>query len=205
MYKLPVKVDGLEKRKRSSGVLHMLAGLFLIITGTRLLRSEGNELVLLQVVMYVVGIASILYGAIRRKIDRQAKYNHWLRLLQSVSFLVKGIVLLNLEDTITLVSLFVWAGVTLMLYFTERKVFKPTELGLSKEGISVPGFYTDHLIPWELVNDLVVRPDFVTITRENLSYVQLELLADMDRKDINRINEFAREQLALQKTKEVNP
>lgn len=126
-----------------------------------------------------------------------------MRLLQTAGFLTKGILLLDTVGTLTVVSLFIWSAVTLMLFFSEKKVFKPTELGLSKEGISVPGFYTEHLIPWSLVNDLVVRPDYVTITRENLSYVQLELLADMDRKDLNRINEFAREQLAANKKNEL--
>jgi hypothetical protein len=204
VYKLPVKIEGIEKRKRSSGILHMIAGLFVLITGSRSLQLQGDDLMYVQVVSYAVGIASVVYGAMRKRFDPQAKYNQWFRLAQSAAFLLKGFTLINVADTITLVSLFIWAGISLMLFVTERKVFKPTELGISKEGISVPGFYMDHLIPWTLVNDLVVRPDYVTITRENLSYVQLELLADMDRKDINRINDFAREQLVINKNKEVN-
>ena len=202
MYNLPVKIEGLEKRKRSSGILHMLAGMFIVVTGSKLLRAQGNEFIWLQVIMYVVGVSSMVYGAVRKKIDKQAKYNQWFRLAQMATFLMKGFVLINYEDTITVISLFVWAGVTLLLWFSEKKVFKATELGLSKEGISVPGYYTEHQIPWTLVNDLVVRPDFVTITRENMSYVQLELLADIDRVQINRINEFAREQLTLHKKTE---
>ncbi len=145
--------------------------------------------------IYGIAFVSFLYGLFRKKIDPEGRYNSHLRAFQSAGFAVKALVLINMAGTITILSLFLWSGVALLLLFTEKKILKPTVLGLGKDGISVPGYFGQHLISWDLVLDLVVRTDFVTITRENRSYVQLELLADMDEKDIAGINRFAREQI----------
>ncbi len=169
----------------------MLAGFFLLVTGSFVDNSFQVGWLSL-----IVGLASFIYGAFRKRIDPAAQYNQWMRIIQSLAFAAKAILLFNVVSMITVASLFVWSAVTLLLMFTEKKIFKPTVLGLSNSGVSIPDYFGDHLIPWELVRSLVVRPDYVTITRENHSYVQLEITADLDPKDMNRMNEFAAAEIA---------
>jgi hypothetical protein len=188
MHKLAVKLDGIERRKRSTGLLHIVAGLFLIVSAGMYYLETAEQKSPLMLLLYGVAIVSMLYGFFRRRIDPVAKYNHWVRLLQFIAFTVLAINLLNSVNIIRILSLALWAIVILFLMFTERKVFHDTDLQIKEEGIFVPGYFRNDLIPWSGIEGFVLRSDFLTITRADKKYVQLELLKDVDPAEIDEIN-----------------
>lgn len=201
MYKIPVKIEKLQKRQRSAGLLHVLAGFFLLVTGS-IVDSAGvvGATIFIGWFPLVIAFASIIYGLFRRKIDPAARLNLWMRVLQAVAFIVKAIMVFDLVSIITIISLFIWAAVCLMLVYTEMKMLRPAELNLSKEGIKVPGQFTDPLIPWSLLTGFVLRPDYITLTREDRSYTQLEITADLDAGFIQEVNAFANKQIEENET-----
>ena len=195
MHKVAVKIEGIEKRKRSTGVLHILAGLFLLTATGTLVKYEAFSGYTQVVLLYAAAAASLIYGFFRKRIDPVAKLNHWVRLAQFVAFAVIGISLLNKAGTVSVVSYFLWAVVVVFLMFTERKVFHDTDILIKKEGIYIPGYFTNHQLPWHIISEFIIRQDFVTITRKNKSYVQLELLQKIEQREIDAINEFAAHQI----------
>ena len=191
MYKIPVKIEGIERRKRSTGLLHIVAGFFLIANGGTYLRHLNFESIHLVLPFYLVATASLFYGFMRKKIDPLAKYNHLLRLSQVVSFTILGLIFINFSVTAQILGLFLWAIITLFLMFTERKVFHDTYLQIKEDGIHIPGYLKTHVVPWGIIEDFVVRPDFVTINRRDQKYVQLELVDDISANDITQINQYS--------------
>jgi hypothetical protein len=196
LYIIPVKIERLQKRQRSSGLLHVLAGFFLLVIGSFSINGFAIHPVILT-----IAVLSMIYGLFRRKIDPKAKLNPWLRLIQSAAFIIKAASVINEKGTIMAVSLFIWAGVTLMLGYVEMKMLKPTEIEVGENGIKIPGEFTDHLIPWRLVSGLILRQDYLTITREDKSYTQLELTTNLNQNTISEINQFAAERIEPNNTK----
>jgi hypothetical protein len=202
MYKVAVKIEGIERRKKSTGVLHILAALFLITATGTLVKYEAYSSYTQVVLLYAAALLSLTYGLFRKRIDPVAKQNHWVRLAQFVAFAVIGISLINKAGTVSIISYFLWAVVVVFLMFTERKVFHDTDILIKNEGIYIPGYFTNHQLPWHIISEFIIRQDFVTITRQNKSFVQLELLQKIEQQEINKINDFAADQIKQQVVEE---
>jgi hypothetical protein len=196
MLKIPVHIEGIERRKRSTGLLHVVAGFFLIANAGTYNQLHNYEQFTVVAPVYVVALLSLIYGFRRKRIDPQARYNHWLRLLQFIIFAVLGLLMVNLGKTLLAAGLFLWAVITLLLLFTERKVFHDTALQLKEDGIYVPGYFKDHVLPWTIVEELVLRQDYVTILRKDKKYVQLELLSPVGPAETEQINRYSKQQIA---------
>lgn len=196
MFKISVKLEGIERRKRSTGLLHIVAGFFLVLsTGSYYSNSSGVNLSLM-VPVYLVAALSLGYGAFRKKIDPAARYNHWIRVLQFLTFSYLSISFSQLISNLQVASLILWAVVILFLMFTERKMFEDTDLQIKEEGVFVPGYFRSHVIPWQVMEAFVLRPDFLTITRKDQKYVQLELLKGLTATEIQAINNFCQIQIS---------
>lgn len=196
MLNIPVKIEGIERRKRSTGLLHVVAGFFLIANAGTYNQLHNYEQFMVVAPVYIIALLSLIYGFMRKKVDPQARYNHWLRLAQFLIFTVLGVLMITLGKTLSAAGLFLWSVIIVLLLFTERKAFHDTALQLKDDGIQVPGYFRDHLLPWTVVEELVLRQDYVTILRKDKKYVQLELLFPVSPAETERINRYSKEQIA---------
>lgn len=196
MLKIPVKIEGIERRKRSTGLLHIVAGFFLIANAGTYNQLHHYEQGAVAIPVYVVAVMSLIYGFMRKRLDPQARYNPWIRFVQFLVFVLMGVLMMGLGKNLTGASLFLWAAITLMLVFTERKVFQEPDLLLQADGIHVPGYLKDHVVPWLIIEELVLRKDYVTILRKDKKYVQLELLSSLTEQETDQINRYSKEQIA---------
>ena len=76
MYKIPVKIEGIERRKRSTGLLHVIAGCFLISNASTYFKHLNYSDFIFVSAFFIVGAASFGYGFFRRRLDPAAIYNH---------------------------------------------------------------------------------------------------------------------------------
>jgi hypothetical protein len=196
MLNIPVKIEGIERRKRSTGLLHIVAGFFLVANAGTYSELMHYEHLLVVAPIYLIALISLLYGFLRKRIDPNARYNHWIRIAQFLVFAVLGVLMINWGRTITVLSLFLWAAVTILLLFTERKVFNDAALSIKEDGIHIPGNFKHHVLPWNLIEELVLRQDYVTILRKDKKYVQLELLSAIEPQVIEQINRYSQAQIA---------
>ena len=87
MHRIAIKIDGIERRKKSTGVFHVIAGLFLIANIAEYYKQTNYQSFLTVLPMYVIATTSLLYGLFRNRIDPHAQFNHWMRMLQFWYFL----------------------------------------------------------------------------------------------------------------------
>lgn len=194
MYKIPVKIDAIEKRKRATAPLHLIAGFFLL--GIAAFLSSNVRLTFLSLLpVYFVATGSIGYGVLRKKADPLGKFNHWVRTFQFLTFAMLAIHTVHLFSNVKVASLILWGIVILFLMFTERRVFHDTDIIVKTEGIYVPGYFTGHLIPWYNIRDLVMRNDFITVTKSNNKFLQLEVLKNFSDVELDQINEYSRQKI----------
>lgn len=195
MYTVAVKIEGLEKRRRSTGLIHVIIGFFLLIKSFDLYKYLGERPLTPVFLFVVVGIVSLVYGLFRKRLDPSAKHNAGLRLLQTVAFISFGILMVRLGQTIDYASLFIWSFLTLILFFSEKKVFQETVLTFTEEGVKIPGTYREHLVKWDRLESVAIRHDFITLFHLQKKYLQYQVMQDLSELEVVKMNAFCREKI----------
>ena len=195
MYNVLIKIDGIEKRKRSAALLHVIIGFILITKAADYYRIINYKSFIPVFPIYIVAVFSLLYGFIRKRIDFTAKYNMQVRLLQGITFLVLGILVIGQGRSIDYISSFLWAALCLLLLFSERRIYSDTNMLIDTGGITIPGYYTNHIIPWDKLSDVIVRQDYITLFHQNNKYLQYQVLQSLSDLEIAQIAGFCKEQL----------
>jgi hypothetical protein len=197
MFSVTVKIEGIESRRRSAGLLHIVSGFYLLAKSMDYLRLLQFEQVLPVVPPLIVVVLSLGYGFFRRRVDPLARHNGSLRLLQLVAFTFLSIAFMNGGKTIDYAGTLLFTLLTLLLLFSERRIFQETTIYFSSEGVKIPGIYRDHLIPWTSLTDVVVREDFLTLFHVQKKYLQFQVRQDLSTLEVAKMNAYCREQLGL--------
>lgn len=195
MYSITVKIEGIESRRRSAGLLHVVIGFFMIFNAANYNRFTSYRHVLPIALILLVASISLFYGFFRRKMDLSAHYNYWLRLVQVISFTVLGFLMLGTGRSSDYIGLFVFAALSIVLMFSEKRIFQATTIYLEDAGISLPGYYRNHLIKWEDISEVVVREDFLTLFEANKKYLQFQVLQDLSTLEVAKMNAFCKEKI----------
>ena len=98
------------------------------------------------------------------------------------------------------IGLFIWGFLTLILFFSEKRVFKDTLLQLTDKGILIPGTYREYLVDWGTLEDVVVRHDFVSLFHRGKKFLQYQVLQDLSELELVKMNAFCREKIDLHAT-----
>jgi len=204
MYSILIKIDGIEKSKQSVTLLHIVIGFFLITKAADYYRLTDYKNFLPVFPVYIVAVVSLVYGFARKRVDYTAKYNITVRLFQGVTFGILGILMIRQGSSVGSISSFLWAGLCLLLLFSERKIFNDTNLLITKEGLVIPGYYTDSEVSWEKLSDIIVREDYVTIFYKNNKYQQYQVMQSLSTLEVAQINGFCKEQLSTVEADNIN-
>lgn len=195
MYSVVVKIDGIESRRRSAGLLHIIIGFFLILKSITYIEYLVYKDVLPVFPFLLIGCFSIFYGLFRKKIDFTYHYNYWLRLLQVLTFTALGMIMVKVGETMDYVGVFAFAFLSMLLLFSERKIFQETALLMDEAGITIPGYYRDHLVKWQELTDVTVREDFITLFHIKQKYLQYQVIQDLSAIEVAKMNDYCREMI----------
>lgn len=192
----------MERRKRSTRLVHIVSGFYLLaIAANYFIQLEYRHLT--NVLPFLlVAIASLLYGFYFKKWGAAARYNQWVRMGQSITFFILSFIFFSLNRTLTGISVCLWASVEFFLMLTERQLFKPTTVAFFSEGIIIPGIILKRHIPWQLIEDVVARIDYLSIFLRNQKYLQLEVRDSINALDLDQINTYCKTQIAACATTE---
>jgi hypothetical protein len=195
MYTVAVKIEGMDRRRRSTSVVHALLGFFLVIKAFDLYHYLEDSTLLPSLPFLAVGVLSLFYAFFRSKVDLTAKHNAGLRLLQTVTFFSFGFLMYRIGRSIDYISLFIWGFLTLLLFFSEKRVFRDTVLTFSEKGITIPGSYRDYLVDWSTLENVVVRNDFITLFHRGKKFLQYQVMQDLSGLELVKMNAFCRERI----------
>jgi hypothetical protein len=200
MHEIPVHIEGNEKRKRATGVLHILSGCFLLIGTAKLAKYNQYQHLVSLIWILAVGLGSLAYGLFRNRLDRKAKQNLPLRYLQSLCYAKLAF---SLPDTAALwdkVSMVLWFVISLLLIISERRIFQPALIKIAEDGIYVPGFLRDRLLSWDSLKEIVFRKDYITLFKANGKFLQFEMAADVSDAELEEMHAFCKTRLEFSKT-----
>jgi len=195
MYSILVKIEGVESRRRSAGLLHIVIGFFMIFNASNYYRFAHYKNIWAVGLVLLVASISLFYGFFRKKMDLSAHYNYWLRLVQVISFTFLGFLMIGTGRSSDYIGVFVFAVLSIVLMFSEKKIFQETTIYIMEEGIKIPGYYHDHLLKWEELAEVVVREDFLTIFNHKQKYLQFQVLQDLSTLEVAKMNAFCKEKV----------
>jgi len=195
MLKLAVKLEKIEKRRKNTPILHYAAGFILLAKTLDYIHKFRFENLVTAIPFFLVALLSIIYGNRIKKWDPRGKYNQGMRLLQIGFFVILGVLFLSIDGVIDEVIVFVYGAICAYLFFVEKKTFEDTFVKLDKEGIVLPGDVNNTVLQWFKVKDLVARPDYITIFKENNQFLQLELMHNEPAEKLETINKYARQRI----------
>ena len=184
----------MEKRKRSAALMHIVVGLFLIFKTADYITYTKNDFTTVLPFL-AIALLSILYGLFRRRVDPEGNYNQWIRFAELMAFVVLGALLISTERTIDYIGCFVMAAIAFMLWFSERRIYKDHELLITEEGVVIPGDFKLHTVPWNVLSDVVIRHDFITIFHNDEKYLQYQVLQTLSELEVAKMNGFCREKI----------
>lgn len=195
MYTIAIKIEGLDKRRRSTSLVHIIIGFYLLIKCFDLYKylNEVSTTALLPFVL--VAAVSLVYGFFRKRFDITARHNAAVRFLQTVTFLIFGFLMYRIGKSLDYIGLFLWAFLTLILFFTEKKAFEETAMLFTEEGIKIPGSYRNHLVQWTVLESVTVRHDFVTLFHHGKKYLQYQVMQDLSELEVVKMNAFCKEKI----------
>jgi hypothetical protein len=195
MYTIAIKIEGFERRKRSTGILHLAAGFFLLAKTMDYFKLSGYAYFINVLPFLAVVLLCLAYGFFKRKMDAGGRFNHWVRTIEVLAFAVLGILMINKGRPIDYLILFTWAIICLFLMFTERKMFHDAKMFFKKDGIFIPGYFYNQKLFWDNIKEIVARKDFITIFYPNNKFLQYEVMSLIDEEELAEINSFCKYQI----------
>jgi hypothetical protein len=195
MYSITVKIEGIESKRRSAGLLHMVIGFFMITSGANYYRFTNYQQFLPIIPILLIASFSLFYGFFRRRIDLTGRYNYTLRLVQAIAFIYLGILLTGVGRSIDFIGAFIFAFLCFLLLISERRIFQETTIFIDESGVTIPGLYKNYLITWPELSDVVVREDFVTFFHVKQKYLQYQVMQDLSTLEVAKMNAFCKEQI----------
>jgi hypothetical protein len=197
MYYITVKIESIESKRRNAGLLHVILGIFLVLKTFDYYHYINYSTVIPIIPLLIVAALSLYYGFFRKTFDYSGNFNQWLRILQVATFTLFAFAMIRVGKPLDYYGLFLWAFLSLILLFSERRIFKESIIVLSDKGVLIPAFYKDQLVEWTELTDIIIRQDFVTIFNRNDKYLQFQVMQTLSELELAKMNAFCKEKLEV--------
>jgi len=195
-YEIGIQIEKLARRKTHAPILHLLAGLFLLIKGADYWRYNDFSSWLSVSPFFLIGLISILYGLLHKKLDARHKAQPYIRGLQILCFSVLAFQFITSSHELDGLFSMLWAFICFYFFLMEKRMYDSVKLRIEDGGISLPGMFGRRQLDWVQLENLVVRADFVTIFFTEDRYLQYAVLDNVSEETLVEIGRFIEEKLA---------
>jgi hypothetical protein len=195
MYSIAVKIDGIEARRRSAGLLHIVLGFFLIFKCADIFRYLRFANFVNVLPVFIIASISLFYGFFRKRMDPTSYFNFWIRILQIFTFTILGFVMIKIGNVVDYTGLFIFAFLCLLVLFSEKRIFLDTVIIIEEKGVHIPGYYKEHFVPWKDLSNVVVREDFLTFFHKKQKYLQYQVMQTLSPLELAKMNAFCKDQI----------
>ncbi len=192
-YHIPIFFEPFEKQKKAARLLHLLAGFLMIATAWGDFKNPTPNLlfVITQIAVALILIAFAFTG--KNWSANQNATNGIIRLLGAAVLFYAAFYFYNANDSLrSLLEVFGALGL-LLLFFTERKIFKPCEVIIDEKGVHTPANIKDRLIEWKDVDNMLIKNDFVSINTVQNHFIQYETGAVLSELQMDEVNAYCRQ------------
>lgn len=190
-YKIPISYLPYEKQITSARLLHLLTS-FLFMFNAWIDFQQATPSLLFVVVQIACSLLVFSYVILGKKLTSDAARSNFLfRLLEITGFSFAAWYFFSALNSPLQGSLVVATLIGLLyLLFMERNIFNPVDILLNEKGIRLPGMPKSKLLPWNEIENLRIRNDFISINTKDNRFLQFEINRVLSDTDIDEMNNW---------------
>jgi hypothetical protein len=193
-YKIRILHPNAETRLRLQPVMHGLAGILFLMNGIGVYNSPSPNWSM-AIFFILLGIGSLVFPFIMKRFRNIQSANSLARMVQAFVSLTGCLYFLSHMQPLISVLLFLTGVASAYIGWAEYKIFQPCFVKIDIMGVLLPGTFSDKLIGWNQLNNVILRNDLLTIDFKNNKVLQLEVLDETGAVTADEMNAFFRSRL----------
>ncbi len=189
MYKFRILHPNAMTRLRLQPVMHGMVGILFLfnVIGVYKMATPNWFIAALFIVM---GIASLLFPFMLRRVRKIAETNSVLRMLQAFTMLSGCLFFLSHMQPLIGFTLFL-AGLGVgYIGYAEYRILQPSYVTVSESNIILPTLFGSRSHEWTEMKNVILRNDLLTLDFKNNKLLQLEVLDEFGPVEAAELNAF---------------
>ena len=193
-YKLRILHPNTLTRLRLQPVMHMLIGLLFLLNGIGIYKSIVPNLGM-TIFFFVLGFASIGFPFFMKRFSNIQSANSLTRMIQSFTCFTGCLYFLSHMEPMIGLLLLLTGIASAYIGWAEYKIFQPAFISIDITGITIPTTFSERLIGWNQLNNVILRDDLLTLDFKNNKILQLEVLDETGVVTAEEMNKFFKSRL----------
>ncbi|ATL48481.1 hypothetical protein COR50_15665 [Chitinophaga caeni] len=194
MFKLKILHPNAMTRLKLQPVMHGMAGILFLFNVMGAYKLPKPNF-LLAAFYLLLGIGSLVFPFIMRKLKNVSSANTLMRCLQVLVLMISALFFLSHIQPFVALFQIIMALTLAYTTYAEYKMFQPAFMELTNQCIILPTLFSTKSISWKDLNNVILRDDVFTIDFKNNKVLQLEVLQDIDQEKMTAINDYCRGRL----------
>lgn len=193
-YKIRILHPNAETRLRLQPVMHGLAGILFLMNGIGVYNSPSPNWVM-AIFFILLGLGCLVFPFVMKRFRNIQSANSLARMVQAFVSLTGCLYFLSHMQPLIGALLFLTGIASAYIGWAEYKIFQPCFVKIDMMGVLLPGTFSDKLIGWNQLNNVILRNDLLTIDFKNNKVLQLEVLDETGAVTADEMNAFFRSRL----------
>ncbi|GAA3913257.1 hypothetical protein GO495_24695 [Chitinophaga oryziterrae] len=193
-YKLRILHPNTLTRLRLQPVMHMLIGILFLLNGIGIYKTPVPNWGM-AVFFLVLGFASIAFPFFMKKFSNIQAANSLTRMIQAFTCFTGCLYFLENKEPLIGLLLLLTGVASAYIGYAEYKIFQPAFARIDTMGITLPTTFSERLIGWNQLNNVVLRDDLLTLDFKNNKVMQLEVLDETGLVTAEEMNAFFKSRL----------
>lgn len=195
MYKLRILHPNAASRLRLLPVMHGLVGILFLFNAIGIYR--GPQPNWFMVVFFIVpGLASLAFPFMAKRFKKFTEANAVARMVQVFICLTGSLYFLSHLQPLAGVLLFITGLGMAYIGWVEYRIFQPAFISMDTTGITLPTTFSQRLVGWNELNNVILRNDLFTIDFRNNKILQLEILDEPGAAQREALNTFCQSRIS---------
>lgn len=193
-YKLRILHPNTVTRLKLQPVMHMLIGILFLLNGIGIYKSASPNRNM-TIFFFLLGLASIAFPFVMKRFNNIRAANSLTRMLQSFTCFTGCLYFLSHMEPMIGLLLLATGIASAYIGWAEYKIFQPSFVRIDISGISLPTTFSERLIGWNQLNNVILRDDLLTLDFKNNKILQLEVLDETGVVTAEEMNNFFKSRL----------
>ena len=193
-YKLRILHPNTVTRLKLQPIMHMLIGILFLLNGIGIYKG-GSPNWSMTTFFFLLGLASIAFPFVMKRFSNIQSANSLTRMVQSFTCFTGCLYFLSHMEPMIGVLLLATGIASAYIGWAEYKIFQPSFARIDITGITLPTTFSERLIGWNQLNNVILRDDLLTLDFKNNKILQLEVLDETGLVTAEEMNAFFKSRL----------
>lgn len=193
-YKIRILHPNAMTRLRLQPVMHGLIGILFLMNAIGIYNSVHPNWSM-AILFLLLGFASLAFPFIMKRLTNVQAANSFARVIQAFACFSGCLYFLSHMEPFIGLLLLATGIAAAYIGYAEYKIFQPSFIRINTSGVTLPGTFSEKLISWSKLNNVVLRGDLLTIDFKNNKVLQLEVLDETGAVTAEEMNAFFKSRL----------